>query len=99
MNDDLPHLLPHELRGARAAVATKHDEAATIARARARALARALGGPTGLRLQTAAVDTDTLGTFTGETPRPGTPSQSACQVGFDAQPGSADPGTCPRCNP
>ena len=91
MNDDLPHLLPHELRGARAAVATKHDETATIA--------RALGGPTGLRLQTAAVDTDTLGTFTGETPRPGTPSQSACQVGFDAQPGSADPGTCPRCNP
>lgn len=70
MTDVLPFALPdgHELRGARAAVATKHHKTATIA--------RALGGPTGLNLQTASVDTDTLGTFTGETPRPGSPRQT-----------------------
>ncbi|MCY7402549.1 MAG: hypothetical protein LH477_16630 [Nocardioides sp.] len=67
MTDDIPLRLPdgHELRGMGAAVATKHDKTATIA--------RALSGPAGLWLQTAAVDTDTLGTFTGETPRSGTP--------------------------
>jgi Zn finger protein HypA/HybF involved in hydrogenase expression len=71
MTDDLPLVLPngHELRGAPAAVATKHHKTATIA--------RALGGPAGLNLQTTTVDTDTLGTFTGETPRPGGPRQTA----------------------
>lgn len=48
------------LLGVRAAVATKHDKTPTIARALA---------PVGLRLETALVDTDTLGTFTPETPR------------------------------
>lgn len=71
MTDEVPRLLSHghELSGARAAVATKHHKTATIA--------RALGGPEGLHLQTAAVDTDTLGTFTGETPRSGTPRHAA----------------------
>ncbi|UFN45127.1 DUF6671 family protein [Nocardioides okcheonensis] len=71
MSSQSPSQLPHghDLAGARAAVATKHRKTLTIA--------RALGGPHGLRLQTAAVDTDALGTFTGETPRPGTPRHTA----------------------
>lgn len=71
MTGDFSYRLPvaHELRDAPAAVATKHHKTATIA--------RALGGPAGLRLQTAEVDTDLLGTFTGETPRTGTPRDTA----------------------
>lgn len=71
MSDEPSHLLQfdHQFAGARAAVATKHDKTAI--------LGRALGGPAGLRLQTAAVDTDTLGTFTPETPRLATPRETA----------------------
>lgn len=69
MNEQPSHPHGHDLEGARAAVATKHHKTATIA--------RALGGPTGLRLQTELVDTDTLGTFTPETPRAGTPREAA----------------------
>lgn len=71
MTDDVLLNLPngHELRAARAAVGTKHHKTATIA--------LALGGPAGLKLQTTYVDTDTLGTFTGETPRTGGARQTA----------------------
>ncbi|WP_459976123.1 hypothetical protein, partial [Nocardioides pyridinolyticus] len=59
MTDEVRAPLPqgHEMAGASAAVATKHHKTAIIA--------RALSGPSGLHLQTAPVDTDTLGTFTG----------------------------------
>lgn len=71
MTSDVGLRLPddHELRDARAAVATKHHKTAIIT--------RALSGPAGLRLQTAQVDTDMLGTFTGEIPRTGTPRETA----------------------
>jgi len=56
--------------GLRAVIATMHGKAAAIAPPLARA--------TGLRLEaTADIDTDTLGTFSGETPRAGTMLEAA----------------------
>lgn len=71
MTRDPSHLTlrADDLAGARAAVATKHHKTATIA--------RALEQPTGITLQTVVVDTDSLGTFTPETPRAGTPRETA----------------------
>ncbi|WP_395693417.1 DUF6671 family protein [Nocardioides sp.] len=64
-------LLPsgHPHRGALAAVATRHRKTPL--------LARALGGPGGLRLRTVPVDTDAFGTFTGDVTRTGTAVETA----------------------
>lgn len=62
--------VPHPLAGLRAAIATQHGKE--------RVLAPPLSARTGLRLTVArAIDTDTLGIFTGEIERPGPPLQTA----------------------
>lgn len=61
---------PLVLRGLHAAIATKHGKE--------RVLAAPLTARTGLHLAVApGLDTDVLGTFTGETERPGSPLQTA----------------------
>ena len=60
----------HPYAGAVVALATKHRKQD--------ALAPALGAVPGLRVVVAqGLDTDALGTFTGEIPRSGTPRQTA----------------------
>ncbi len=65
-----PSRVGHPYAGAAVALATKHQKQDAIA--------PALGAVPGLRVVVAqGLDTDALGTFTGEIPRPGTPSQTA----------------------
>lgn len=59
----------HPYAGLVAVLATKHDKVPLIA--------PALADDVGLTVVEAAVDTDALGTFTGEIERPGTPWQTA----------------------
>lgn len=69
----------HPYRGATAGVVTKHDKTTT--------LHHALGGPGGLRLRTVEVDTDVLGTFTGDVVRRSGPAETAiakARLGIDA---------------
>ncbi len=63
---------PSPYRGRRVALATKHDKARAIARPFRVGLGGAVMTPPGL-------DTDLLGTFTGEVPRLGTPGEVARQ--------------------
>ncbi len=63
------HPLVHPYAGRRAALATQHGKA--------RALALPLARRLGLRLETAAIDTDAFGTFTGTTARAGTAAEAA----------------------
>lgn len=58
----------HPLHGRIATLATLHDKAVLIAPALARSV--------GLRVAVVNLDTDMLGTFTGEVPRPGTPLET-----------------------
>ena len=65
-----PSRVGHPYAGAAVALATKHQKQDAIA--------PALEAVPGLRVVVAqGLDTDALGTFTGEIPRPGTPSQTA----------------------
>ena len=65
-----PSRVGHPYAGAAVALATKHQKQDAIA--------PALGAVPGLRVVVAqGLDTDALGTFTGEIPRPGPPSQTA----------------------
>ena len=59
----------HPYRGRRAALATKHDKLSLVG--------PALALHTGLEVVHVAVDTDVLGTFTGEVPRVGSPWETA----------------------
>lgn len=59
----------HPYRGRTAALATKHDKGSLIA--------PAMGDLLGLRVEEVNVDTDALGTFTGEVPRSGTQWEAA----------------------
>lgn len=69
----------HPYRNAVAGVVTKHHKTAT--------LAQALGRPGGMRLHTVEVDTDVLGTFTGDIQRAAGPVETAiakARLGIDA---------------
>ena len=55
--------------GAQAVLTTKHEKA--------KAIALQLKAALGLKLETVEVDTDVLGTFTGEIEREGTPKETA----------------------
>lgn len=69
----------HPYRDALAGVATKHEKTPI--------LAGALSGPGGLRLSPVEVDTDVLGTFTGDVPRRAGPAGTAiakARLGIDA---------------
>lgn len=59
----------HPYTGRVAVLATRHDKLPLIAPPLTRAV--------GLRVEAVAVDTDTLGTFTGDIPRPGPPLDTA----------------------
>lgn len=62
-------MVDHPYTGQRVALATQHGKE--------RALAPPLARRIGLIVQTAAIDTDAFGTFTGTTPRTGTAAQAA----------------------
>ena len=62
-------MVDHPYRGARAALATQHGKS--------RALSPPLARRLGLIIDSVAIDTDQFGTFTGTTPRTGTPAQAA----------------------
>lgn len=70
---NVPQPAPRQVsayRGARAGVATKHDKTPV--------LAQALSPPHGgLYLRAVDVDTDVLGTFTGDVPRSAPPRETA----------------------
>lgn len=71
--------MDHPYRGKPVALATKHDKQ--------RAIAPALTVSPGLRVRLANVDTDALGTFTGEIARLGTPRETAlakARLGIEA---------------
>ncbi len=61
--------MDHPYRGKPVVLATKHDKQ--------RVIAPALTPSPGLQVRLAGVDTDALGTFTGEIARPGTPRETA----------------------